>query len=99
MSTTKYYNARKHDLGNIRIEADPGNGMTVHGADDLGQTQDGRLERLALVLGVVGDKAQQQMRHQLVPRDRAVAVRVYLHYDKMRILAATSYLAARGLLM
>lgn len=72
--------------------------MAVHGADDLGQTQDGRFERLALVLGIVGDKAQQQMRYQLVPSDRAVAVRVYLNCDViLRSPAAKTQLAARDL--
>lgn len=89
------YYATTYDLSNIWVEADPRNGMPVHGADDLGQTQDGRLERLALVLRIVGDKAQQQMRYQLVPRDCTIAVRVNLQYNTILLPTAKSYVAAR----
>lgn len=69
-------------LSHIRAEVYPGDGMSVHGAQHARQAHDGGLEALALVVRVVGEVAQQQVRHQLVPLHRTVPVRVYLAREK-----------------
>lgn len=65
-------------LGNIRTKAYPRYRVAMLRAHDGGQAHDGRLQGRALVLRVVGEVPQQQVRHQLVPVDLAVAVRVDL---------------------
>lgn len=78
-----YYYRYKH-LSDIRTEAYLGDGVAVLRAHDGGAAHDGRLQRRALVLGVVAEVPQQQVRHQLVPLDLPVAVCVYLTSEEHR---------------